>query len=81
MQESLEWMTVAQVAAALGCSVQTVGRLCEKKRLPARDIGTGRHRIWRIPRTALNHDAATQAGSGSAPARRRGKALVVPKLI
>jgi excisionase family DNA binding protein len=77
----LKSLTVKEAAALLKCSVQTVARLCETKRLSARDIGTGKHRHWRINHTSvLDYDGSTPHASASAPGRRK-RTLVVPRLV
>jgi excisionase family DNA binding protein len=79
--ELLRSLTVQQAAEILNCSVQTVGRLCATKRLSARDIGTGKHRHWRINHASvLSYDASTPPASASAPGRRK-RSVVVPRLV
>lgn len=46
-------LTVAQAAALLNMHREAVSDLCEAGLLPARDIGTGRYRYWRISRRSI----------------------------
>ncbi len=48
-----EAYTVEQAAAALGISTRLVRDLCASGRLPAVDLGSGRYRMWRIGRDAI----------------------------
>jgi excisionase family DNA binding protein len=46
--EGQQYITVAQAARQLNVHPRTVTRLIEKGRLPALDVGTGRHKDYRI---------------------------------
>lgn len=46
--ESPEYLTVDEAAAVLRCGRDTVTRLIQSGRLPAKDLGIGRHRNYRI---------------------------------
>jgi excisionase family DNA binding protein len=42
------YLTPAQAAKILNCHPRTVNRLCKSKRLPALNLGVGKHDEWRI---------------------------------
>ncbi|MEA2708364.1 MAG: hypothetical protein QOF78_965 [Phycisphaerales bacterium] len=71
--------TVAETAMILKCSARQVSRLIQAKRLMAIDIGTGRHRDYRIAREAL-YAVGTPPPVRSPSAPRRGP-RVVPIII
>ena len=48
-----EVLTPREAAELLKVDVQTIRKLCEKGIIPARDVGAGRYRCWRMTRAAL----------------------------
>ena len=66
-------LTVAEAAAVLKCSKQTVTRLIRKGRLPATDLGTSRRSNYRLPVEGVLHiqTAAALPASSSRPTRRK----------
>ena len=50
---SAKWLTVAEYAAAMSLSEESVRRRIRQKRIPAKNIGTERHRDYRIPASEL----------------------------
>jgi excisionase family DNA binding protein len=65
------WMTVDQVAEELQCSRDTVTRLIQRGRLPAKDLGQGRHHNYRVRRADLAALDAAPAPKTQRPPRRR----------
>jgi excisionase family DNA binding protein len=51
------YLTVAEVAAILGVSVETVRGLIHDKRLKAINVGRGQRAVYRIPADAVIDDA------------------------
>ena len=47
-------LTTGQVAEALQVSEWMVRKMCRTKRLRAKNIGTPKRHIWRIPETELD---------------------------
>ncbi|MBO7685203.1 MAG: helix-turn-helix domain-containing protein [Kiritimatiellae bacterium] len=45
-----EVLTAAEAARIAKVDVQTIRKLCERRQIPARDVGAGRYHVWRIPR-------------------------------
>ena len=41
-------LDLKDVAASLNTSVHTARRLCESGKLRAKDMGTGKHHVWRV---------------------------------
>jgi excisionase family DNA binding protein len=54
-----QWLTIAEAAAEIGVSVDTVRRRLKKGRLDARQVPTERGPAWRIRRSSLQGDAPT----------------------
>ena len=49
-----EWLTVDEVAVELKCSRDTITRLIEAGRLPAKNVGQGKHAAYRVRRGDLD---------------------------
>ena len=72
-------LTVAEAAAVLKCSKQTVTRLIRKGRLPATDLGTARRSNYRLPAEGITRfQTASALPSSAAPTKR--KLPAVPSL-
>ena len=50
---SAKWLTVREYAAAMSLSEESVRRRIRQKRIRAKNIGTERHRDYRIPASEL----------------------------
>ncbi|HIE29472.1 TPA: DNA-binding protein [Candidatus Poribacteria bacterium] len=51
--EEKEFLTIKNAAKLLDCSEKQIRRFIEKDMLKAADIGTGKRRIYRIPREEI----------------------------
>jgi excisionase family DNA binding protein len=52
-----KFLRLEEVANRLDTSTSTVRRLCERGKLPAVNIGTGKQRVWRVRPTDLERFA------------------------
>ena len=75
-----EWLTLDEVAGELKCSRDTVTRLIKAGRLPAKDLGQGKHSNYRVRRGDLAALDVPAPAKQQRPVRRRRAVAAYPRL-
>jgi excisionase family DNA binding protein len=75
-----EWLTVDEVAGELKCSRDTVTRLVDAGRLPAKNVGHGKHAAYRVRRGDLASLDVPAPAKPRQSVRRRRAVAAYPRL-